>query len=260
MLIYWQYSHITRGVRLTLSVQYSCWLHVGHTIIYTSCWWLKIGILACVNKCHVTWELTKGKSICCQFGFYGTRNEMDTTRSILSDLCPFVCLFHITCCFQSFFVVALRVCRKFFRSPHLCFTVRRCINLTFRTVVRLAGLFFSSTHSFYYIAFLCGTCGSRQEREWTDSRFVALISVAMRTPWQTTSLNQTLWLRNDKRLLFGVFCIFIRLRWTVCARQRVKLLSFLVFKIISCWIAWNNLIFATSLRSHQPAEFFSDQR
>lgn len=45
--------------------------------VYAFFFLVKINILAfvCVNKCHVTWELTKGKSICCQFGFYGSQAE-----------------------------------------------------------------------------------------------------------------------------------------------------------------------------------------
>lgn len=127
-------------------------------------------VFVCVNKCHVTWELTKGKSICCQFGFYGSQRIYST----LSDLYLFVC-FTLLVVFSPF---SFRYVHSFFPRFHAESKFCMFASLYVSMVVWLSVNIFFLAHFFYYIAFLYGS--HELEREWlrwkkwrrSDLRFI----------------------------------------------------------------------------------------
>lgn len=168
-----------------------------------------MAIFVCVNKCRVTWELTKGKSICCQFGFYGSQRIPST----LSDLYLFVC-FTLLVVFSpfSFHFVCLATDAYSTRLSH-----------TFRWSFGLARLLFCE-HTFlllYCIPLWFTWARERviEVKKMTAKRFKVhfphrFLSLTL---YCEISQNQTLWLGNDyiyirDYYLTYFFCVFIYLQ------------------------------------------------
>lgn len=181
------------------------------------------------NKCHVTWELTKGKSICCRFGFYGQRNEGYKVHYLIYTYLLFVSYYLLFC--SAFAFVSLLPLNSHALSLFLwAFFSSLLLLVLFLSVYRytntnthtnfwfsMDGFLFSvgrslslSTHSLYYIAFLCGTY-----KGWHFSWVLCVCVWAIYLVFCAScsclciafnrfserkigvSLNQTLWLRND---------------------------------------------------------------
>lgn len=110
------------------------------------------------TKCqHVTRELTKGKSICCRFGFYGRRNEGYKVHYLIYTYLLFVSYYLLFCSPFSFVsllnshFLALLV----FSTPNIfiwCHGV--CCRSTCICMYDFFNGLFIPTHSLYYIAFL----------------------------------------------------------------------------------------------------------
>lgn len=171
-------------------------VYVSHTLLSLLCVFSVAMVFVCVNKCHVTWELTKGKSICCQFGFYGSQR----IHSTLSDLYLFVC-FTLLVVFSPF---SFRyVLHTFFPLFHAESKFCMFASLYVLMVVWLSvNIFFSRTFLLLYCIPLWFTWARErviEVKKMTAKRFKVhfphrFLSLTL---YCEISQNQTLWLGND---------------------------------------------------------------